>query len=46
MFKGEYVEVGAIVALILAGALCLLWGNAPTESYTELSEPAQVDASR
>jgi hypothetical protein len=43
VFDGEYFEFGAIVALFFAGALCLMWGDAPTESYTELSATSQVD---
>ena len=43
VFDGEYFEFGAIVALIIAGAVCLVWGDAPTESYTELSASSQVD---
>jgi len=46
VFDSEYFEFGAIVALIVVGALCLVWGEAPAESYTELSALSQVDTSQ
>src|SRR5262249_32696204 len=46
VFDGEYFEFGAIVALIVVGALCLVWGEAPEESYTELSALSQRDTSQ
>src|SRR5262249_50104050 len=45
VFDGEYFEFGAVVALIVVGALCLAWGEPPAESYTELSASPQSDTS-
>jgi hypothetical protein len=43
VFDGEYFEFSAIVALIFAGTFCLVWGDAPAASYTELTTSSQVD---
>ena len=43
MFKTEYVQVGAAVTLILAGALYLMSGDSPAQSHSGLSAPSQID---
>jgi len=39
-------ELGAVIVLVLVGALCLIGGNPADESHAELSTPAQIGAWR